>query len=658
MKVFLKYVTSCLLAMILMVTLVPVSFGYADMKDEPKAKSIEIGEVKMIEGNRGVPIYPEDGGEPWMNYDFEWVAFDYAVIMEDGTKISSTASGTVNYQHVLYRPTVTVEQSAENPLVLGGTYPATLSIFGIEKEFNITIIENPFVSLEMVEPSYEIVENTHGFFIDNGEYYYDLRQIIAGYKATTRDGKVYYSDERLEHALSYEGVIYDLSVFEKEAKPDGYTQIICWNNLSTPYTVKLLPNPIASVDVPGVRMAESELTTVVTANGSVIAGLEYMALCNTYKVTLKDGTVLESDTDGSITYKNSKYHPSGDQEFSGDDILPKPGKNRLKFSIMGVDFGVDVIIVCNNHTWDDGTITKEATHMIPGERTYTCTVCEETKKETVIKQHVFDKEQYLADETGHWNGCSCGAATPVSPHHFGSGYICDTCGYEDETLKQMLNQEGTPEAPAVHAHLYKNVITKATATKNGSIVKKCDCGKVVSKSVIYKVSGIKLKTTSYVYNGKKKADPKITVRNSKGQVISLKYYTISKPAKPLKEIGKYTYIVKFKGDKYKGTKKLTLTIKPTKPVIRKPVAAKKAITVNWTKGKRAQVTGYEVVVATDQKFSKDKQTVTVKGYKHASKKVAKLKAKKTYYVKARTYKTVKGIKIYSDWSAVKTVKTK
>jgi hypothetical protein len=48
----------------------------------------------------------------------------------------------------------------------------------------------------------------------------------------------------------------------------------------------------------------------------------------------------------------------------------------------------------------------------------------------------------------------------------------------------------------------------------------------------------------------------------------------------------------------------------------------------------------------------------VKGYKHASKKVTKLKEKKTYYVKVRTYKTVKGIKIYSDWSAVKTVKTK
>ena len=38
--------------------------------------------------------------------------------------------------------------------------------------------------------------------------------------------------------------------------------------------------------------------------------------------------------------------------------------------------------------------------------------------------------------------------------------------------------------------------------------------------------------------------------------------------------------------------------------------------------------------------------------------VKKLKAKKKYYIRIRTYKTVKGKKYCSSWSAVKTVKTK
>lgn len=45
-----------------------------------------------------------------------------------------------------------------------------------------------------------------------------------------------------------------------------------------------------------------------------------------------------------------------------------------------------------------------------------------------------------------------------------------------------------------------------------------------------------------------------------------------------------------------------------------------------------------------------------------SKKISKLKAKKTYYVRIRTYKTVKvdgkSTRIYSDWSKVKKVTTK
>ena len=53
-----------------------------------------------------------------------------------------------------------------------------------------------------------------------------------------------------------------------------------------------------------------------------------------------------------------------------------------------------------------------------------------------------------------------------------------------------------------------------------------------------------------------------------------------------------------------------------------------------------------------------KKTVTVKKAKVISAKVTNLKPKKTYYVKVRAYKTVKGIKYYSNWSAVKTAKTK
>ena len=96
--------------------------------------------------------------------------------------------------------------------------------------------------------------------------------------------------------------------------------------------------------------------------------------------------------------------------------------------------------------------------------------------------------------------------------------------------------------------------------------------------------------------------------------------------------------------------------KPKSAKIKKVKAAKKAIAVEWKKV--SGVKGYQIQVATDKKFKKNKKTVTVKKQKTTKVTVKKLKAKKKYYVRIRTYKTVNGKQVYSSWSKVKTVKTK
>ena len=96
--------------------------------------------------------------------------------------------------------------------------------------------------------------------------------------------------------------------------------------------------------------------------------------------------------------------------------------------------------------------------------------------------------------------------------------------------------------------------------------------------------------------------------------------------------------------------------KPKSAKFKKVKAAKKAVSVEWKKV--SGVKGYQVQVATDKKFKKNKKTATVKKQKTTKVTIKKLKAKKKYYVRIRTYKTVKGKKVYSSWSKVKTVKTK
>lgn len=105
-----------------------------------------------------------------------------------------------------------------------------------------------------------------------------------------------------------------------------------------------------------------------------------------------------------------------------------------------------------------------------------------------------------------------------------------------------------------------------------------------------------------------------------------------------------------------STTKNTETVKPKKTSIKKLSKGKKKFTVTWAKV--SGVKGYQIQYSTDKKFKKNNKSVTVTKQKTTKATVKKLKSKKKYYVRVRTYKTVNGKKIYSSWSKVKSVKTK
>ena len=70
------------------------------------------------------------------------------------------------------------------------------------------------------------------------------------------------------------------------------------------------------------------------------------------------------------------------------------------------------------HSWDAGVVTTEATCTVAGEKTYTCTVCNATKKETIhVKEH---------DWSNHDGVCKV-CKTPCSEAHT-AGTTCSVCG--------------------------------------------------------------------------------------------------------------------------------------------------------------------------------------------------------------------------------------
>ena len=103
-------------------------------------------------------------------------------------------------------------------------------------------------------------------------------------------------------------------------------------------------------------------------------------------------------------------------------------------------------------------------------------------------------------------------------------------------------------------------------------------------------------------------------------------------------------------------------IRPLGTKLNKVKGQKKAVKVTWKKQAKKmsvkRITGYQIQLSTRKDFE-TYRLVTVKGYKNTSKVVKKLKGKKKYYVRIRTYYQCKdGFKAYSTWSKAKVVTTK
>ena len=168
-----------------------------------------------------------------------------------------------------------------------------------------------------------------------------------------------------------------------------------------------------------------------------------------------------------------------------------------------------------------------------------------------------------------------------------------------------------------------NDITKATVS---GISTKAFTGKAITQNVTVKVGSTVLK------NG---TDYTVSYSNNK-------------------KVGKATVKITGKG-KYGGVITKTFTINPAKQEIQKLTAKSKAFFIDWAQ--KGSATGYEVQYATNSKFTGAKK-VTITNNKTDKTTVSKLSANKKYYVRVRSYTTVKGTKYYGAWSAVKNVTTK
>ena len=175
----------------------------------------------------------------------------------------------------------------------------------------------------------------------------------------------------------------------------------------------------------------------------------------------------------------------------------------------------------------------------------------------------------------------------------------------------------------------------------------------LKKQKITKVSSTYKKSVGQSFTLKPKAKGKITYKTGNKKVATVN----SKGKVTVKGTGKATITITAKATSTysKSVKKITVYGVPKKPEMKKLTAGKKKFTVQWKKDKKAD--GYQVQYSTDKKFKKNVKSVNV-SKKSTKATVKKLKKRKTYRVRVRSYKKINGKKYYSGWGKVKSVKVK
>ena len=202
-----------------------------------------------------------------------------------------------------------------------------------------------------------------------------------------------------------------------------------------------------------------------------------------------------------------------------------------------------------------------------------------------------------------------------------------------------------------HTHTFSSsTVDKATLTSNGSITGKCtDCGQTTT-STIYRPASIRLTTTAYTYNGKAKR-PGVVVTDVNGRTIGSSSYTVSYDRDAV-SAGKHKVTITFKGN-YSGKVTRRYTINPKGTSISKLRKVKRGFKVKVRKQAAKTATGYQVQYCIRSNF-RGAKTKTFRGTSFT---VNRLKKKRVYYVRVRTYKKSGRRTYYSSWSAPKAVKT-
>ena len=334
---------------------------------------------------------------------------------------------------------------------------------------------------------------------------------------------------------------------------------------------------------------------------------------------------------------------------------------------------IKVAAAVHEHNWDAGKVTTAATCTTDGVKTYTCSICGETKTETIkatghdvelqnAVEATCQQEGYTGDKVCKACGATLEKGTTIAKkdHSWDAGKVttevtCTTDGVKTYTCSVCKTTKTETIKATGHKMSEWKTVTAATTQKEGKQERTCTaCDYKETKSIpklpvkkgTFKVTPSK---TAVTYNGKAQK-PSVTVYAG-NKKLSSKYYTVS--YRNNTAVGTATITVTGKGNYQNYSGKTTFRINLQKTTLSALKSSRKGeLQATWKK--TSGNTGYQIQYATNAKFSGAK----VKNTTRTNYTIKGLKSKGRYYVRVRTYKKVGGKYWYSGWSNVRNIRIK
>lgn len=424
-------------------------------------------------------------------------------------------------------------------------------------------------------------------------------------------------------------------------------------------------NTIENVGMNGINVYNGSENNIASSNSVNSAKKHGIAVAANSSAVIKSNSISKAGDTGILIYNGSKGECSGNKVKNavGHGIVFSKNASGKATSNTVSGAGKHGVLV-TDHCGSVALSNNKISNSISGSGKSGISVSSHSKaslKDNAVngsKSAAVSKSADSSISLPRVSGLSVNSVNNTDIQISFSGRSTNKCGYE---IYRKTGAKGKYSAVGTTA---KGKFTDGSFKANTDYYYKVRCYETVSGKKVYggysaeikvrsatkrSVGKASVKVSDQVWTGKA-LKPAVTVKDGNVTLKKGRDYTVSYSAN--KGIGTAKVTVTGKGS-YTGKITKTFKINPQgQSISAKGDKSGKKIAV--TLAKHSSNSGYQVSYADNSGF-KNSKSLWLSGNSKNKGTIKGLKSKKTYYVKARDYKTIGKTKVYGKWSAVKKV---